>query len=219
VPTEGESKRHAKDVYPDFAALAASEREGKDFRVSVRPQRGARIAVVAPHGGGIEPGTSEVAAAIAGKEYWLYSFEGLKRAGNGILHVTSTRFDEPRLLNVLSEVDLVLTVHGEGSEGEAAFIGGEHRELLERIIAALKDAGVAAKRHEDAALSGTDSRNICNRGRSGKGVQIELSEGLRRTFFSSLSARGRGRTTSAFEHFVRIVRETLSAAAGSSPHP
>jgi phage replication-related protein YjqB (UPF0714/DUF867 family) len=53
------------------------------------------VAVIAPHGGGIEPGTSELATAIAGDDFSLYLFEGLKSAGNGELHITSTNFDEP----------------------------------------------------------------------------------------------------------------------------
>ncbi len=37
------------------------------------------IAVMAPHGGGIEPGTSEIANRVAGDEHAYYSFEGLKQ--------------------------------------------------------------------------------------------------------------------------------------------
>ena len=47
------------DKYRYFAELLAGEAAGA-FSV-VSDDRGSRIAIVAPHGGGIEPGTSEVA--------------------------------------------------------------------------------------------------------------------------------------------------------------
>ena len=102
------------DRYSSFAALADSEREGVDYRIVL--QRTAAVhCVVAPHGGGIEPGTSELASAIAARDHSLYAFEGLKRADNLDLHVTSTRFDEPQCLALIaSSVTLPLTEHGPG---------------------------------------------------------------------------------------------------------
>ena len=52
------------DKYRDFEDLAQHETSGIDFRIRVRRATDA-FAVVAPHGGGIEPGTSEIAEAIA----------------------------------------------------------------------------------------------------------------------------------------------------------
>jgi len=88
------------DTYPNFAALARSQRSGIDYRVLVRRAEPA-FAVIAPHGGGIEPGTSEIADAIAGEKHSCYEFEGLKPSGNSVLHITSTHFDEPMCLTVL----------------------------------------------------------------------------------------------------------------------
>jgi phage replication-related protein YjqB (UPF0714/DUF867 family) len=70
---------------------------------------------VAPHGGGIEPGTSELADAIAGSDLSFYTFEGLKSSGNTDLHITSTRFDEPMCLTLLASSSVVVTLHGEHS--------------------------------------------------------------------------------------------------------
>ena len=102
------------DKYPNFATLARHERSGIDYRVLVRRARPA-FDIIAPHGGGIEPGTSEIADAIAGEKYSFYAFEGLKPSGNADLHLTSTRFDEPLCLAVLGDSSLALTVHGEHS--------------------------------------------------------------------------------------------------------
>ncbi len=52
------------DKYPNFATLEQHERSGIDYCVLVRREEPA-FAIVAPHGGGIEPGTSEIADAIA----------------------------------------------------------------------------------------------------------------------------------------------------------
>jgi phage replication-related protein YjqB (UPF0714/DUF867 family) len=58
-----------------------------------------RIAIIAPHGGGIEPGSSTIARAIAGEDINMYLFEGIKVAkGNAIVHIASHHFDEPRCL-------------------------------------------------------------------------------------------------------------------------
>ena len=59
------------DTYHNFATLEQHERAGIDYEVLVRRAEPA-FAIVAPHGGGIEPGTSEIADAIA-RERWSFS--------------------------------------------------------------------------------------------------------------------------------------------------
>jgi len=55
------------DKYASFQILASMERENDDFRIRPVGRRAATV-VVAPHGGSIEPGTSEIAEAIAGDQ-------------------------------------------------------------------------------------------------------------------------------------------------------
>ena len=45
-------------------------------------------------------------------DYCLYRFEGRKRRENRDLHVTSTHFDEPECLPLISGCDQVVAVHG-----------------------------------------------------------------------------------------------------------
>jgi len=99
--------------------------------------------VVAPHGGGIEPGTSEIADGIADEELSLDAFEGLKSNGNKDLHITSTRFDEPTCLILIGRSDVVVTIHGENSEadGEGVFLGGLDDDLGPRVRTALDARG------------------------------------------------------------------------------
>ena len=99
-----------KDWYTSFAALRAAEPPG-EYRIRAFP-RGSAKAVLAPHGGAIEPGTSEIAAAVAGEDLSLYCFEGLKGRVHSRLHITSHLFDEPECLALVAASDRVLAMHG-----------------------------------------------------------------------------------------------------------
>jgi phage replication-related protein YjqB (UPF0714/DUF867 family) len=65
------------DRYKSFSELKRHEEEGVDFRIFI-VDRKVRAAIIAPHGGWIEPGTPEIAAIIAGTVHSLYCFEGLR---------------------------------------------------------------------------------------------------------------------------------------------
>ena len=196
------------DKYRNFAALCAAE-PADAFSIATC-DRGSRVMVAAPHGGGIEPGTSEIALAIAGADLSYYLFEGHKRQGNAVLHITSSNFDEPRGLELLRRATCVLTVHGEASETESVCLGGLNAFLKRALTRALESRGYAVR--ENANLQGLDARNICNIGMTGAGVQLELSAGLRRSFFESLARAGRSKPTARLSEFAGIVRETVLAA-------
>ena len=70
--------RAKADKYASFARLAEHERAGTDHRIHARPTQSGTL-IIAPHGGGIERGTSELAAAVAADDLSLYVFEGTKR--------------------------------------------------------------------------------------------------------------------------------------------
>lgn len=204
------------DKYRNFDELSRNERSGVDFRILVRRARAA-FAIVAPHGGGIEPGTSEIADAIAAiedvvsEEWSYYAFEGLKSEGNVDLHITSTRFDEPMCLTVIGQSKVVITIHGEHSEedGEGVFVGGRDTELGARLGTALKAKGFVVGKHPDRRLQGLERPNVCNRGTSGKGVQLELSLTVRKQMFRSLTRAGRKHPTAKFRTFVDAIRSVL----------
>jgi len=200
------------DTYRKFAELAAAE-PSSSYRIttSLRPSS---IAVLAPHGGGIEPGTSELARAIAGQEFSLYCFEGLKSDENEALHITSTRFDEPQCLAIVAASTVVLALHGSAEQEEIVHVGGRDARLAKRLISALKNAGFKAEQDNIAEHQGQFAANICNRGRSGRGCQLEISKALRLTLFAGLKKRQREHTTAQFEAFVAAVRTVLLASAG-----
>jgi len=165
--------------YGCYADLAKGQTEGADFQVRIERNPESSVAILAPHGGAIEAGTSEIARAVAGLEFYLYLFEGTRRSGNyGALHLTSHLFDEPRCLGLLSGCDHVIAIHGCRGDTPQALLGGLDAALKTRIGAAILAAGIDTHLvgHQFLAVH---PRNICNRGRRGAGVQLELTSALR----------------------------------------
>lgn len=168
------------DRYTSFAELSAHERDGIDYRI-VEVIRASPVVVLAPHGGTIEPMTSEVAAAIAGADHSLYCFEGLSNERtHADLHITSDRFDEPRARRLVANAELAIAVHGRlNRESPAAtWLGGLDDALIGLVAAELANAGFTATR-DIVELSGKGRTNICNASRSGRGLQLELPRDLR----------------------------------------
>jgi len=170
------------DEFRSYRDLAQRYSEGVDYAVHVTPRGQSRVAILAPHGGRIEGGTSEIACLIAGEEHALYLFEGLRTSGDNFdcLHLASHCFDEPRGLDLISSCDTVIAVHGYVAPGPDVLLGGLNERLKAEVAQALAAAGLsfAAEGHR---FPGRDPRNVCNRGRSGAGVQLELSDRLRKS--------------------------------------
>jgi phage replication-related protein YjqB (UPF0714/DUF867 family) len=169
------------DSYRGYGDLALAHREGLDYAVHVRYPENSPVAVIAPHGGRIEGGTSAVARLIAGADHGLYLFEGLRAANDNFdcLHLTSHCFDEPRCLDLISACDTVIAVHGYAAPGADVLLGGLDERLKCALAPALAAHGLTVQTNGHA-FPGLDPRNICNRGRTGQGVQMELSASLRR---------------------------------------
>jgi phage replication-related protein YjqB (UPF0714/DUF867 family) len=195
--------------YRNFAELAQREEEGFDYLILHRCGPSG-VLVMAPHAGGIEPGTGDIADALAGSEHAFYCFKGLKKSGNHILHITSNRFDEPLAVRLLGKARWVLTVHGCRDAAPLVWVGG--RDLLrgDTMIKALEGIGIPAHRCEDPALRGLQPENICNSGRSRAGVQLEISRGLREMLFSNLFRRRLRHPTPLFDRFTTAVRGSLT---------
>ena len=168
----------ATDTYTCFAELDVHETHGTDYRVRLVERPAAPVVVIAPHGGGIEIGTSQLAARIARGRHSLFLFEGLKPPWqNRGLHITSHRFDHPRCVGLVSRAPVTLAVHG--CRGESSiYIGGLDAALKTLLTAKLVAAGFPATSDNHPYL-GLNPLNICNRGSRGRGVQIELTRDFR----------------------------------------
>lgn len=165
--------------FRSFADLAAAYDEGADYRTTRVLRPGSAVGIVAPHGGRIEAYTLELATAIAGIDLSLYVFEGIRSTANyAALHLTSHYFDEPGCLELLAACDDVVAIHGCKADGEVALVGGLDKELAAELGVAMNKAGLECylDGHE---FPGIHPNNICNRGRRGVGVQLELSAAFR----------------------------------------
>ncbi|GAA2629520.1 poly-gamma-glutamate hydrolase family protein [Dactylosporangium fulvum] len=225
-----------RDTYASNIALYADSAltEGVDY--ARRYRRHATIpvpdtVVLAVHGGGIEPGTSELCLAVAGYhpatgaarpedgpayDYWM--FEGLRATDNTVLHVTATRCDDPVAVALTAGAGRAVSLHGctphqarlaDGTE--AVLVGGLDTVLKERLLTGFAAAGIEA--HDATAvpaLSGDDPANIVNRTRTGAGAQLELTTPLRALMFgNNTRARRRHTTEAIFWTFVGAVRTAL----------
>ena len=168
------------DRYRSFADLAANEVEDFDYAVCCLA-RHSPVTVIAPHGGYIEPHTSDIARVIAAERYNLCSFESMQAGRpHGDLHITSRHFDEPRCMNLVAGSKLVVAVHGCLDQGDpdTTLVGGLDWELRDAIGTALSRAGFGTLT-TGHRFPGTHPDNICNRGSRGAGCQLEVPMSLR----------------------------------------
>lgn len=189
------------DTYNSFAELARAEVHGIDYDIEAKSRSGSCVAVIAPHGGNIEPRTSKIARLIAGQDFSYYSFKGKKPRGNRVLHITSHRFDEPTCLELVAEHEWVVAIHGCQASGKRIFVGGRDDALIADLVDALRAAGF---RPETSGHNypGRHTMNVCNRGQRSAGVQFELSLSFRRS--------------EAVPRFVEAVRTVLLTKQGTA---
>lgn len=172
------------DKYKNYNELAQCEKRGTDFSIILR-LAGEKVAVIAIHGGKIEPGTREIAEAIAAEDLSFYSFIGKKPNYNyRDLHITSTKFDEPHCLNLLKSCNTVVSIHGVGNKKKSfIMIGGLDRALAKKVISSIERARPEGARFvtkdPTSSVKGLNKKNICNQCKSCEGVQLEISRRLR----------------------------------------
>jgi phage replication-related protein YjqB (UPF0714/DUF867 family) len=174
------------DVYSSYNSLAVKQDKGKDYKITSY-NGPSKTAVIAIHGGGIEIGTCKIAKSVAeltGSD--LYTFEGIKKSGNGILHITSTRFNEPIAKKLVAKSTQTLSIHGCTGSSRATLVGGRDKALADRVKAELKKDGFIIKTPKKN-LSGSHPSNICNKNASKKGVQLELTYAMRKALLNNKS--------------------------------
>lgn len=197
----------AADLYANYGELSAAKVQGTDYKIASR-NTASDLAIVAIHGGMIEPGTSELADAIAGSAYNFYGFYGTMKSDNFSLHITSTNFDEPIARSLVHNSKRTLSIHGYSSSDKITYVSGLDKVMVNKVKASLKAAGYQVA-DPPGYLAGTSSSNIANDNLNHAGVQIELSTGLRSTFFSGLSSSGLQTKTPEFAKYVNAIKSGL----------
>ncbi|MFD3947070.1 poly-gamma-glutamate hydrolase family protein [Streptomyces sp. NPDC058579] len=220
---------------------------------TVAPVR--RTAILALHGGGIEIGTSELCLGIAGyspsdpdgapilptvHDYWM--FEGLLKADNKDLHVTSKNCDDHVALSTAASHLNVLSLHGcqfdqlklptstfpPTGDREVAVVGGRNKAFRTALVNELNAAGFVAidsLAPQWAPLltefNGDHTANPCNKTMLGMGAQLELTTELRKGLFGDPSSRG-GRAASWNENgkfvlFRDACRRAIATVEAGQP--
>ncbi|HLR60249.1 MAG TPA: poly-gamma-glutamate hydrolase family protein [Pseudogracilibacillus sp.] len=197
--------------YKNFEKLKAKEVENKDYTISHK-KSDSRVLLIAIHGGGIEPGTTELIEGIAkDNSYSYYSFNGIKQTGNQSMHITSTHFDEPQGLDLVKKSLVTVSFHGyEERDQKHTYLGGLDTGLAKEIAKQLKKAGFSVS-DAPKELSGKEKDNITNKNKRGKGVQLEISTAQREAFFKNndLSSKNRKHKETTFYEYTSAIEAAL----------
>ncbi len=196
------------DKYESFEQLAAAEIADRDYRIRTFERADSPVLVLAPHGGGIEVGTSELAELVAGTEHSLFAFEGMKpRGANRDLHITSHRFDHPHCVALSSTRAVVLAIHGCRGESHI-YVGGLDERLITLLGQHLTRAGLTAS-VAGHPYPGRHPLNICNRSARGQGAQLEITHDLRTCREARVAIASAARTA-LYSCVYPCVREAAS---------
>jgi phage replication-related protein YjqB (UPF0714/DUF867 family) len=191
-----------------------------------------RTTIIAPHGGGIEFGTSELCLAVAGYhpatlevtppggvtyDYWM--FEGIRSSDNSRLHVTSTHCDDGVALSLCAGSLNVLAQHGCTTEqagldenAQAVLVGGRNALLKRALLLEFSEKEIwAIDAIDHGAINGDDQTNIANRTLLGMGGHLEITGPLRLAMFDRNTREERKNTTTCvFWRFVEACRNAIA---------
>ncbi|WP_101842564.1 poly-gamma-glutamate hydrolase family protein [Halobacillus sp. Marseille-P3879] len=196
-----------------FEELNEEYEEGKDWEILKSTDGDEQWLVSAIHGGGIEEVTSSLTEAVAGSSYPFYTFKGRLTSNNfSNLHITSTRFDEPQALEMVSNTNHHIAIHGASGEEAKTMIGGMDKELKEAVRKHLEEKGFKVTEAPDH-LNGDHPDNYTNQTKKGQGVQIEITRGQRKEFYKNgdISFSSRNDPSNETKTF-KVYVEALQAA-------
>jgi phage replication-related protein YjqB (UPF0714/DUF867 family) len=150
---------------------------------------GGPLGLMAIHGGGIEPGTEEIARFVAYHSgASLYIYAGRRATGNLSLHQPSheMRIEERVLVKrFLNHVKTAVSIHGHGRNNNCAYVGGLHQRMAQRFV----ELALPALPHYEwisdpelipPGIRGQSPSNVVNLAPA-KGMQLELPTKLRQT--------------------------------------
>jgi len=210
----GCSSSASPDYYDSYGDLKENEVLNEDYEMDYE-ERDSDISVLAIHGGGIEPGTSEVAKGLADRlDLSYYLFNGIKRADNMILHITSKNFDEPIARSMAQNSFTTLSIHGYHDDQEPRpmiYIGGRNENYMEIIEDSLKQRGFQVE-IAPYKIGGRNENNIANDNQLNAGVQLELTAELRKSLFENhdWSRANRQNTTEVYDQLIEGLAEATN---------
>ncbi|AYX89700.1 poly-gamma-glutamate hydrolase family protein [Staphylococcus cohnii] len=148
-------------------------------------KRNSNIIITAIHGGAIEPATTELAELTAEKgSFDYFTFKAIRTKANSELHVTSRRYDEPKLMKMIANNPYAIAIHGCKGEDEIIYMGGKDEQLMDAMTEEFEKLGIDV-RQAPSHMSGAHDDNIINCCKTEKGVQLELTSGIRKKLFEN----------------------------------
>jgi len=201
--------------------IEAGHQRDRDFKIVIGNRESIRrCLIVAPHGGSIEPMTAEIARAVAdvsARSFYLF-LGRLARNNWKALHIDSISFDEPDFEALVANTELVISFHGKRRDrSQNVYVGGRHEEgrglMIENLNAALQRFGVVAVDATTGkvaqSIAGLHPCNLTNRGRLGRGVQLEFSHGSRLVFSPGRNQAERQRPSERLTVLAQTVDAVL----------
>lgn len=202
-------------------------REGASYDVSLAATApDMTMAVIAPHGGGIEPNTDDIALGLAAElglphfvfvahaaDSCLDKYGGPERSNHRALHITSVHFNDARAESLMRSVNRGIAIHGHGGPNKIC-VGGitpalrtafkSYYDSYARQYSPSGATAVIATADADCAgITGTAAANISNRSRVGAGLQLEMSATFRAELVASQA--GDRRLWTSFRNAVRAA--------------
>ncbi|MSU30619.1 hypothetical protein FYJ81_10635 [Staphylococcus sp. McC-251-APC-3A2] len=180
--TNTQNATRKQDYYKSMTELYNDTKEGIDWKKDTRDV-GKSVLIVAPHGGNIEQGTSELTKLVANNgDFDYFSFEAIRPSNNTQLHVTSTNYDDATLHDMIQDRTATISIHGAQGEEQLVYLGGYQSPLRDAIQSQLEHKGFVVKIPPEY-LGGLSNANFINKVEESTGVQLELTTALRKAFF------------------------------------
>ncbi|MGI2278247.1 poly-gamma-glutamate hydrolase family protein [Staphylococcus cohnii] len=180
--TNTQNATRKQDYYKSMTELYNDTKEGIDWKKDTRDV-GKSVLIVAPHGGNIEQGTSELTKLVANNgDFDYFSFEAIRPSNNTQLHVTSTNYDDATLHDMIQDRTATISIHGAQGEEQLVYLGGYQSPLRDAIQSQLERKGFVVKIPPEY-LGGLSNANFINKVEGSTGVQLELTTALRKAFF------------------------------------
>lgn len=211
-----------KDYYTSMTQLERETKEGIDWKKETRDQ-GNQVLIVAPHGGNIEQGTSELTKLLAQQGgYDYFSFEATRPSNNTQLHVTSTHYDDPTLHQMIEGRAATISIHGAKGDDQIVFLGGAKSDLRDAIQSQLESRGFAVQVPPEY-LGGLNEDNFINKNENSTGVQLELTTALRKALFinqdmSTTSRKNENNWSPLMYQFADALHIAISQTTETSTH-
>lgn len=201
--------------------LKSGHRRDHDFEVVIGNLDNLHSCLIAaPHGGSIEPLTSEIARAVAdvnARAFYLF-LGNLNRNNWNAFHIDSTRFDEPDFTRLAAETEFIVSFHGaEGDQERRVYVGGLHEKgraiMIQSLNAHLVPYKILAVDATEAgaaqSIAGLHPLNLTNRGRTGRGIQLEFSDAARLALFPGKSRAARQQPNDCLPVLARSIDAAL----------